>query len=232
MSAPAATIFADERHRVTSLLGGVVEEDVMLRERVETLKETKLQAFIVSNPSDTWQKKDNDETEFGIKADGAPMSQHLVLPCDNTAHLLPDVGKKCEFYMPMDIKRRPVPQVEVTVSYVDELVFRLADQISAAKQNTLNAFPSDASEAERQHAHENFVAAIASLIFPELKGPSDEAVAEAKGATKEQQCLITANTMAEGIAQTELDGGVNMHEYLGKWAYKHARVRTEPPFTQ
>ncbi|KAI5467348.1 hypothetical protein BGZ63DRAFT_419061 [Mariannaea sp. PMI_226] len=226
--APASTMFTNEEHRMTSLMGGVVEEVEMLRQRVEKLKDTTIQVSVISNAYDKWTEQPDDLQVYGVTADGSPLSQYFVVHCQDIASLLPDVGENCSFYIPMTTPRRELPERATTHTYIDGILPGLVRAVGAARQATIHSTDPEAPEDVQQAALDRFGAEICAIIYPTLKSPTDAIKALAPDANVDEQRLLTAVMQGHEIAAAINSGG-DVNETLMAWAIQSAGASSEMP---
>ncbi|KAF7547404.1 hypothetical protein G7Z17_g7734 [Cylindrodendrum hubeiense] len=121
-----STVFTSNEHRTVALIGSVVEEAEMLRERVTNLFNKTLKAVILQDSFAAWKPEPTEK--YGIVADGAPLRQTLMVLCDDVGDVLPDIDTRCTFYMPKHYPQRKAPDDGMAESAIDMTLVRPASE--------------------------------------------------------------------------------------------------------
>ncbi|KAL6411469.1 MFS monocarboxylate transporter [Ilyonectria robusta] len=219
--APRRNIFMSNVQRTVSLIGSVVEEVEVLRDRTAELFDTPLKVAVIRDPFSTWDPQPTDKATFGMIADGAPLHQYFVLSGDKVSHLLPRTGEQCRFYIPTAAGNREPPDVKLTADDINDVVRELATKLDLAYE-IADSNGSDETIAEL------FLSEVEGVLMSVVKHPSDESLVLLPDGDKSLQLAITAMELAPAIVQAYADPHT-FRTFLESWVEKYARRRVAYP---
>ncbi|KAH6977327.1 hypothetical protein BKA56DRAFT_674146 [Ilyonectria sp. MPI-CAGE-AT-0026] len=216
-------VFTSIVERTVCLIGSVVEEVEVLRDRSQELRELPLKVAVIRDPFSTWDPQPTDKATFGMVADGAPLHQYFVLSGHKISHLLPPAGDPCRFYIPTAAASRVPPDVKLSPDDVNNVVKELITKLDLAFETV-----QDRSNGSAESAAKLFLPEVEQILTLVLRRSRDESLVLLPGGDKSLQRASTATEFAPTIVKAYADPHT-FRTFLESWVKKHADQQVAHP---